>query len=56
MSDHNLLETLTETTGPTQTQSLGRLRAVTWEDVVWMLILSGLATLWVVLLTSPSWR
>lgn len=27
-----------------------------WEDVVWMLILSALATLWIVLLTSPTWR
>lgn len=57
MSEHNLFETLAEsTTGPAQAESVGRLRTITWEDVVWMLILSGLATLWVMLLTSPSWR
>lgn len=32
------------------------LRALTWEDFVWLIILSGLATLWIVLLMSPSWR
>jgi hypothetical protein len=31
-------------------------KAIRWEDFVWMLILSGLATLWIVLLMSPSWR
>lgn len=57
MNEHNLFETLAEsTTGPAQAESVGRLRTITWEDVVWMLILSGLATLWVMLLTSPSWR
>lgn len=33
-----------------------RLAALRWEDLAWMLILSGLATLWIVLLMSPSWR
>jgi len=31
-------------------------KSLRWEDFVWMIILSGLATLWIVLLTSPSWR
>lgn len=31
-------------------------RTFRWEDFVWMLILSGLATLWIMLLMSPSWR
>lgn len=56
MSEHNLFDTLTEPASPSPVESVGRLRAFTWEDVVWMLILSGLATLWVMLLTSPSWR
>ena len=56
MSEHNLFDTLTESPAPTQANALGRLRTITWEDVVWMIILSGLATLWVMLLTSPSWR
>lgn len=31
-------------------------KAYRWEDVVWVMILSALATLWVALLMSPTWR
>jgi hypothetical protein len=54
VNDRNLAETFSEPSGPSET--VGRLRALSWEDVIWLFILSGLATLWIFLLMSPSWR
>lgn len=33
-----------------------RTRALNWEDVIWLLIVLGLAGLWIALLMSPAWR
>jgi hypothetical protein len=55
VNEHNLANTFSETAAPAQVE-VARLRTLGWEEFVWMLILSGLATLWIMLLMSPSWR
>ena len=56
MKDRNFANPFQETPPQGRGEGTFGLKAMRWEDFVWLLIVSGLATLWIVLLMSPSWR
>jgi len=56
MKDHDFSTQFADTPPQAQINGTWKLRTLRWDDFVWLIILSGLATLWMALLMSPAWR